>query len=84
MIDHFGEKRLVVCLDNKGNEASLEQWKIYQSVPDKEAEKHGEIRVIDEEGEDYLYPSDCFSPVFLEESVAKILATRNLTGGGAA
>jgi len=71
MIDHLEGKRLVVCIDNQGNEASLEQWKIYQALPDEEAERHGEIRVIDEEGEDYLYPSDCFSPVFLEFSVAR-------------
>jgi len=71
MIDHLEGKRLVVCIDNQGNEASLEQWKIYQALPDEEAERHGEIRVIDEEGEDYLYPSDCFSPVFLESSVAR-------------
>ena len=80
MIDHFGGKWLVVCIDNKGNEASLEQWKIYQSLPDEEAEKHQEIRVIDEEGEDYLYPADCFSPVFLDESVAKTLILQNSTG----
>lgn len=57
MIDHLEGKRLVVCIDNQGNEASLEQWKIYQALPDEEAERHDEIRVIDEEGEDYLYPS---------------------------
>jgi hypothetical protein len=71
MIDHLGGKWLVVCIDNEGNEASLERWKIYQSLPDEEAKKHHEIRVIDEEGEDYLYPSDSFSPVFLDKSVAK-------------
>ena len=76
MIDHFDGKWLVVCVDNRGNEESLEQWKIYQSFPDEEAEKHQEIRVIDEEGEDYLYPADCFSPVFLIEAVAKSLVTQ--------
>lgn len=80
MIDHLGGKWLVVCIDNEGNEASLEQWKIYQSLPDAVAEKHNEIRVIDEEGEDYLYPSACFSPVFLETSVAKIFIRQNSTG----
>ncbi len=78
MIDHIDETRLVVCTDNKGNEASLEQWKIYQALPDEEADRHSEIRVIDEEGEDYLYPSDCFSPVFLESSVAKTFIMQNL------
>lgn len=80
MIDHLEGKRLVVCIDNQGNEESLEQWKIYQALPDKEAETHGEIRVIDEEGEDYLYPSICFSPVFLESSVARTFITQHPAG----
>lgn len=71
MIDHLKGKRFVICINNTGNEASLERWKVYQCLPDKEAEKHSEIRVIDEEGEDYLYPADCFSFVQLESSVAK-------------
>lgn len=73
MIDHLNGKRFVICINNKGNEASLDRWKVYQCIPDEEAERHNEIRVIDEEGEDYLYPADCFSPVQLESSVAKIL-----------
>lgn len=72
MMNPIDEKRLVVCIDNTGNEASLDKWKIYQSLPDGEAERHNEIRVIDEEGEDYLYPSDCFSPVFLEAAIEKM------------
>ena len=77
MIDHIDGNRFVVCIDNQGNEASLELWKIYQSLPDEEAENHNEIRVIDEEGEDYLYPAECFSPVFLDSSVAKTFIMRN-------
>ncbi|MCP4680936.1 MAG: hypothetical protein GY864_01215 [Desulfobacterales bacterium] len=70
-------ERLVICIENKGNEASLEQWKVYQCLPDEEAEKHNEIRVIDEEGEDYLYPADLFSSVSLEPSIAKIIIMQN-------
>ena len=77
MINQLEEKRVVICIDNKENEASLEQWKVYQCLPDEEAERHNEIRVVDEEGEDYLYPSDCFSPVSLEPSVAKIFIMQN-------
>ncbi|QTA91759.1 hypothetical protein [Desulfonema magnum] len=77
MINHVDGKWLVVCIDNEGNEASLELWKIYQSLRDEDAERHNEIRVIDEEGEDYLYPAECFSPVFLEASVAKMFIMRN-------
>lgn len=82
MIDHLEGKRLVVCIDNQGNEASLEQWKIYQALPDEEAERHDEIRVIDEEGEDYLYPSIYFSTVFLESSVARTFIMQNPAGKG--
>lgn len=77
MINQIEGKRLVICIDNRGNEASLDQWKVYQCLPDPEAEMHNEIRVIDEEGEDYLYPSVCFSPVLLEPAVAKKIIMQN-------
>lgn len=80
MIDHLDGKWLVVCIDNTGNEPFLERWKIYQSLPDGEAEKHHEIRVIDEECEDYPSLADCFSPVFLDESVSETLILYNSTG----
>jgi hypothetical protein len=47
---------LVVCVENDGYVTSLETRKIYLSIPDASAEKHGLLRVIDESGEDYLYP----------------------------
>lgn len=71
MADHFVENRFVVCVNNEGFEASVEKWKVYESVVDKETEKHSEIRIIDEEGEDYVYPANCFSPVELEDATAK-------------
>jgi hypothetical protein len=55
----------VVCISNKGYPASLELRKLYQVVPDSEAESHQMIRVIDESGEDYLFPADMFVPVDL-------------------
>ena len=72
MIDQLEGKRLVICIDNRGNEASLERWKVYPCLPDEGAERHSEIRVIDEEGEHYLYPADRFSSVSLEPSVARV------------
>jgi hypothetical protein len=53
-------KRLVICVDNSGYEVSLERRKIYVALPDSRAEKLGQIRVIDESGEDYLYPAESF------------------------
>ena len=58
-------KRFVICLDNSGYSASLERRKIYVSIPDAKAEKLGQIRVIDESGEDYLYDRRGFREVSL-------------------
>jgi len=62
-----------VCLNNEGYEASLELRKLYQLVPDGSATTHGLVRVIDESGEDYLYPAECFAPVDLPESLTAIV-----------
>ena len=61
----------VVCIANKGYAASLELRKIYLVIPDKEASELHQIRVIDESGEDYLYPDDYFVPVQLPHAVER-------------
>ena len=61
--------RLVICVKNEDYPASLEKRKIYESISDSEAEKHGQIRVIDESGEDYLYPQEYFIPASLPKNV---------------
>jgi hypothetical protein len=66
-------KRLFVCLDNDGYEVSLERRKIYVAVSDTRAERHGHLRIIDESGEDYLYPSDRFVPVELPLSTRRAI-----------
>jgi hypothetical protein len=66
--------KFVVCLKNVGYEASLEPRKIYQVLPDQEAESHQMIRVIDESGEDYLFPASLFSPITLPQTLARELA----------
>lgn len=53
-------RRLVICLDNSGYEVSLERRKIYVALSDAEAARHGRIRVVDESGDDYLYPEERF------------------------
>jgi len=65
--------QFVVCIKNNGYEASLEPRKIYQVLSDKEAESHKMIRVIDESGEDYLFPASLFSPISLPQSLVKEL-----------
>lgn len=63
--------RLLICVENKGYTASLEKRKIYVSLSDSLAAKHGHVRVIDESGEDYLYPKQFFMPVTLPHAVRK-------------
>ncbi len=69
-----GSPQFVVCINNEGYQASLEPRKIYQVLPDKEAESHKTIRVIDESGEDYLFPASFFSPISLPQALVKELA----------
>ncbi|MCB9079677.1 MAG: hypothetical protein H6631_18890 [Anaerolineaceae bacterium] len=58
-----------VCIDNSEYPASLELHKVYQVLPDEEAAVDGDLRVIDESGEDYLYPADYFILVKLPQEV---------------
>jgi len=64
-------KRFVLCIKNKGFEVSLESRKLYQVLPDSDAAKHHQLRVIDESGEDYLYPESYFREISLPQSVQK-------------
>jgi hypothetical protein len=63
----------VVCIDNKEYPTSLEQFKIYQTLADETATQHNLIRVIDESGEDYLYPTDYFMPISLTEKIEQAI-----------
>jgi hypothetical protein len=64
-------ERLVICIDNSDYEVSLERRKIYVALPDAGAEKVGLLRVIDESGEDYLYPKRRFVAAQLPQSVRR-------------
>ena len=64
-------KQLVVCIDNAGYPASLEKRKIYLAFRDPTADKRGLIRVIDESGDDYLYPKTFFRSIALPQAVKK-------------
>lgn len=68
-------KQLVICVKNRGYAVSLEKRKIYLALPDSIAAKHGQIRVVDESGEDYLYPKSYFIPVSLPQAARKAVLT---------
>ncbi len=65
--------RFAICVRNKDYEASLELRKLYPVLEDELGAKHGMIRVIDESGEDYLFPNEYFVAVRLPEAVEKRL-----------
>ena len=67
----------VLCISNKKYPASLEERKIYQCVPDPQAGSHGQIRVIDESGEDYLYPQDLFLHIEIPEEATVVFSRRS-------
>jgi hypothetical protein len=58
-------------LRNDGYEVSLEPRKIYAALKDADAEKHDQLRVIDESGEDYLFPASLFAPITLRGKIRK-------------
>jgi len=69
MSHHF-----VVCTSNEGYEASLEPRKLYELIEDEQAQSLGMLRVIDEPGEDYLFPEALFARIELPETLEKQLA----------
>ena len=74
------EPQFVVCLNNEGFVASLEIDKLYQIIPDEDAEKLGGLRVIDEDGEDYFYDAEMFYPLQVPQIVAQTLISVSKQG----
>ena len=72
------KRQFAVCVRNTGYPASLELRKIYEVLPDVDGAAHGLIRVIDESGEDYLYPEKFFMPIELPRALG--VAVRRAAG----
>ena len=73
MVQNNPKKMFVVCIKNEGYAASLELRKIYEVVQDDLAADHQMIRVVDESGEDYLFPVDFFISIDLPKPVEQAL-----------
>ncbi len=67
------QRRFAVCIHNDGYEASLERNKIYEILPDEDAERDGDLRVVDESGEDYLFAADRFVAIEVPAAVRSSL-----------
>ncbi|CAG0978309.1 hypothetical protein ANRL3_01962 [Anaerolineae bacterium] len=65
--------RYAICVNNSEYPASLELHKVYRVLPDADAAKDGDLRVIDESGEDYLYPANYFLLVGLPRETVRVL-----------
>ena len=65
--------RFAICVDNSEYPDSLELHKIFRVLPDEDAEKEGDLRIIDESGEDYLFPADYFVLVDLPRGIVQAL-----------
>lgn len=72
-------RRLVLCVRNDGYQASLDRGKFYVALADRDAALEGQLRVIDESGEDYVYPKSFFATVALPSAVRRLLSLRRLT-----
>jgi len=71
--DVKGETQFALCISNKGYAASLEVRKIYRLIPDQAGAKHGLVRIIDEMGEDYLFPGEYFVPLRLPQAAERAM-----------
>jgi len=67
-------RQFVVCIDNSGYPVSLEVRKLYELLPDADAEKSEQFGVIDESGEDYLYPASAFIRIQLPKDAERAIA----------
>jgi hypothetical protein len=68
-----GVSQYVVCVKNENYPASLELRKIYRVLADKESGTLGLVRIVDESGEDYIYPADYFVPIRLPRAVERAM-----------
>ena len=71
--------RFAICIDNSEYPVSLELHKVYRVLPDEEANLDGDLRIIDESGEDYLYPADYFILLDVPKEIVQIL-TQSFVG----
>ena len=63
-----------LCINSAEHE-DLENSNVYPVIPDSTAEREGYLRVVDESGEDYLYPVDCFVPIDIPLAAREALST---------
>src|SRR5260363_67586 len=73
--DQNAAMNFLICVNNKGYEASLEVRKLYRCLDDAHADALDMVRVVDESGEDYLYPAKRFQPIRITKQLEHQLFT---------
>ena len=76
-----GPIRFVLCVDSGDYPASLQRRKLYEVYPDPEAEAHGQLRIVDDSGEDYLYPREYFQALELTPFLRRLVRGAGERGG---
>ena len=66
--------RFAICINNSGYSYDLNVKAVYQVLPDESAAKSNYLRIIDETGEDYLYPASCFVPIAIPIEAEQIFS----------
>jgi hypothetical protein len=69
-----GAQRFVICVNNESNPIHLTLYRVYRVIASKEADKLGLIRLVDDSGEDYAYPTPMFRPIELPDEVQAMYA----------
>ncbi|HEX6884228.1 MAG TPA: hypothetical protein VF530_12690 [Planctomycetota bacterium] len=70
-------RRFALCVQNRGFAASLEVRKVYALLPDAAAKRRGLVPVVDESGEDYLFPAELFVPIEVPPAAARAFLNRS-------
>lgn len=67
-------RQFFLCIRNEGYPASLQVRTVYAAISDPDAESHGMLRIVDESGEDYLFPASLFLPIEVPDAAVKVFA----------
>jgi hypothetical protein len=70
-------EKFALCLNNEGNPASLEVFKVYRVLPSRAKDDVQDLRIVDESGEDYLYPRGNFLPIKLPAKALRAASIRS-------
>lgn len=78
MMSYAGTKhQFVICVNNEGYPVSLQCWRVYRALPDRDADAHDMLRVVDESGQDYLYAKTRFRPLEIPSNIVRLLRRKS-------